>query len=149
MDSWQPRAEDTALRKHIANIKTEQDENEINLTPMLDVVFIMLIFFIVTATFIRETGLDVNRPDDQQAQVVQEEGAILVIIDSTDDIWIDNRIIDTRAVRANVERLHAEDPDRPVVIQTAKASSAETLVAVMDAARQANVFDISIASALE
>ncbi len=137
------------MRKHIANIKTEQDENEINLTPMLDVVFIMLIFFIVTATFIRETGLDVNRPDDQQAQVVQEEGAILVIIDSTDDIWIDNRIIDTRAVRANVERLHAEDPDRPVVIQTAKASSAETLVAVMDAARQANVFDISIASALE
>jgi biopolymer transport protein ExbD len=134
------------LRKHIANIKTEQDEAEINLTPMLDVVFIMLIFFIVTATFIRETGLDVNRPDQDQAQVVQEEGAILVIIDATDDIWIDRRIVDPRAVRANVERLHAEDPDRPVVIQAADASSAETLVTVMDAARQANVFNISIAS---
>jgi biopolymer transport protein ExbD len=134
------------LRKHIANIKTEQDENEINLTPMLDVVFIMLIFFIVTATFIRETGLEVNRPEDNQAQVVEEDGAILVIIDSTDDIWIDNRIVDGRAVRANVERLHAEDPERPVVIQTANSSTAETLVTVMDAARQANITNISIAS---
>ncbi len=134
------------MRKHIANIKTEQDEAEINLTPMLDVVFIMLIFFIVTATFIRETGLDVNRPDQDQAQVVQEEGAILVIIDSTDDIWIDRRVVDPRAVRANIERLHAEDPERPVVIQAANASSAEMLVTIMDAARQANVFNISIAS---
>ncbi len=138
--------EDEALRKHIANIKTEQDEAEINLTPMLDVVFIMLIFFIVTATFIRETGLDVNRPDQDQAQVVQEEGAILIIIDSTDDIWIDRRVIDPRAVRANIERLHAEDPERPVVIQAADASSANSLVTIMDAARQANVFNISIAS---
>jgi len=134
------------LRKHIANLKTEQDEAEINLTPMLDVVFIMLIFFIVTATFIRETGLDVNRPDESQAQVVQEEGAILVIIDSADDIWIDNRVVDPRAVRANVERLHAEDAERPLVIQAANASSAEALVTIMDAARQANVFNISIAS---
>ncbi len=134
------------MRKHIANIKNEQEEAEINLTPMLDVVFIMLIFFIVTATFIRETGLDVNRPDQDQAQVVQEEGAILVIIDSTDDIWIDRRVVDPRAVRANIERLHAEDPERPVVIQAANASSAEILVTIMDAARQANVFNISIAS---
>ena len=134
------------MRKHIANIKIEQEEAEINLTPMLDVVFIMLIFFIVTATFIRETGLDVNRPDQDQAQVVQEEGAILVIIDSTDDIWIDRRVVDPRAVRANIERLHAEDPERPVVIQAADASSAQMLVTIMDAARQASVFNISIAS---
>ena len=134
------------MRKHIASIKQEEDENEINLTPMLDVVFIMLIFFIVTATFIRETGVEGNRPEDQETQVVEEEGAILVIIDSTDDIWIDNRIVDVRAVRANVERLHAEDPERPVVIQAAQASTAEILVSVMDAARQANVYDISIAS---
>ena len=137
------------MRKHIANIKSEDDEAEINLTPMLDVVFIMLIFFIVTATFIRETGLEVNRPADNQAQVVQEDGAILVIIDSTDDIWIDNRVVDARAVRPNIERMHAEDPDRPVVIQVANASSANTLVTIMDAARQASVFNISIASAPE
>ncbi|OUU80794.1 MAG: biopolymer transporter ExbD [Gammaproteobacteria bacterium TMED78] len=134
------------MRKHIANLKSEEDENEINLTPMLDVVFIMLIFFIVTASFIRESGLDVNRPDQNEAQVVQEEGAILVVIDSTDDIWIDNRVVDVRAVRANVERLHAEDPERPVVVQAAKASSAELLVSVMDAARQADIYDISIAA---
>ncbi len=127
----------------------EREQSEVNLTPMLDVVFIMLIFFIVTATFIRETGLEVNRPDDNQAQVVQEDGAILVIIDSTDDIWIDNRVVDARAVRPNIERMHAEDPDRPVVIQVANASSADTLVTIMDAARQANVFNISIASAPE
>ena len=126
-----------------------EDDSDINLTPMLDVVFIMLIFFIVTATFIRETGLEVNRPDDNEAQVVQEDGAILVIIDSTDDIWIDNRIVDARAVRPNIERMHAEDPDRPVVIQVANASSADTLVTIMDAARQASVFNISIASAPE
>jgi|TARA_Y100000996_G_scaffold379962_1_gene333554 biopolymer transport protein ExbD len=136
------------VRKHIANIKLEDEDNEINLTPMLDVVFIMLIFFIVTASFLRETGLDTNRPDQDQPQVLQdEEGAILVIIDETDDIWIDNRIIDVRAVRANIERLHAEDPDRPVVVQTATTSTAATLVAVMDASRQADVYDISIASA--
>ena len=136
------------MRKHIANIKLEDEDNEINLTPMLDVVFIMLIFFIVTASFLRETGLDTNRPDQDQPQVLQdEEGAILVIIDETDDIWIDNRIIDVRAVRANIDRLHAEDPDRPVVVQTATTSTAATLVAVMDASRQADVYDISIASA--
>ena len=134
------------MRKHLDDIHVEEDENEINLTPMLDVVFIMLIFFIVTATFIREQGLDVNRPDTPEAQVVQEEGAILVIIDETDDIWIDNRIVDPRAVRANVERLHAEDPERPVVVQTAATSSAETLVTVMDASRLAGVFNISIAT---
>jgi len=137
------------MRKHIANIKSEDDEAEINLTPMLDVVFIMLIFFIVTATFIRETGLEIIRPDDNQAQVVQEDGAILVIIDPTDDIWIDNRVVDARAVRPHIERMHAEDPERPVVIQVAKASSADTLVTIMDAARQASVFNISIASAPE
>jgi len=136
------------MRKHIANIKLDEEENEINLTPMLDVVFIMLIFFIVTASFLRESGLDTNRPDQDQPQVLQdEEGAILVIIDETDDIWIDSRIVDPRAVRANIERLHAEDPERPVVIQTARTSRAETLVTVMDASRQADVYNISIASA--
>jgi biopolymer transport protein ExbD len=135
------------MRKHIATVKLEEDENEINLTPMLDVVFIMLIFFIVTATFIRETGLDVNRPDQQdQPQVVKEEGAILIIIDNNDDIWIDGLIVDTRAVRPNIQRMYAENPERPVVIQAERFSSTKTLVAVMDASRQANVYNISIAS---
>ena len=135
------------MRKHITNIRVENEENEINLTPMLDVVFIM-IFFIVTASFLREAGLDTNRPDqDQPVQTQDEEGAILVIVDETDDIWIDNRIIDPRAVRPNIQRLHAENPDRPVVVQVSASSRAETLVTVMDASRQADVYDISIAEA--
>ncbi len=132
-------------RKHIASIKVETEENEINLTPMLDVVFIMLIFFIVTATFIRETSIEANRPDQQESvPVVQEDGAILIIIDNNDDIWMNGLIIDDRAVRPNIQRLHAENPDRPVVIQAEPNSSAETLVTVMDASRQADVYNISI-----
>jgi biopolymer transport protein ExbD len=133
------------MRKHIASVTTPEDENEINLTPMLDVVFIMLIFFIVTATFIRETGIDANRPDQDQPQVVQEEGAILVIIDNQDQIWVDNQPVDPRSVRAHIERMYAENPERPVVIQIGPNSTTNTLVGVMDASRSAGVFNISLA----
>src|SRR5690554_6856359 len=133
------------MRKHIATVSTPEDDNEINLTPMLDVVFIMLIFFIVTATFIRETGIDANRPDQDQPQVVQEAGAILVIIDNDDSIWIDNQQVDPRAVRAHIQRMYAEDPDRPVVIQASPGSTTKTLVGIMDSSRSAGVYNISLA----
>ena len=123
----------------------DDDENEINLTPMLDVVFIMLIFFIVTASFIKEVGLDVNRPDNQQQQEVKpEEANILIVIDGNDDIFINRRLIDPRAVRANIERLHAENPEGSVIIQPNKKSTNKMLVTVMDASRQAGVYNISI-----
>jgi biopolymer transport protein ExbD len=134
------------MRKHLANVTAAEDENEINLTPMLDVTFIMLIFFIVTASFIKATGIDANRPDQDQPQVVKEKGAILVILDNNDDIWIDGRIYDSASVRSIIERMSAEDPSRPVVIQTEPNSSTATLVGVMDASRQANVYNISIAA---
>src|SRR5690606_27292931 len=137
------------MRKHIATVSTPEDENEINLTPMLDVVFIMLIFFIVTASFIRETGIDANRPDQDQPQVVQERGAILVIIDNQDRIWIDNQQVDVRAVRPIIQRLYAENPDRPVVIQTSPNSTTRTLVGVMDASRSAGVYNISLAEGVD
>jgi len=133
------------MRKHIAAVSSADDENEINLTPMLDVVFIMLIFFIVTASFIRETGIDANRPEQDQATVIQERGAILVIIDNQDQIWVDNQPVDPRAVRAHIERMYAENPERPVVIQIAPNSSTQTLVGVMDASRSAGVYNISLA----
>lgn len=136
------------MRKHLAKLSTQEDDNEINLTPMLDVVFIMLIFFIVTATFIRETGIDANRPEQDQPQVVQEKGAILVIIDNDDQIWIDNLPVDLARVRANIERMHAEDTERPVVIQMSPNSRTATLVGVMDASRSAGVFNISLAEGL-
>ena len=133
------------MRDHHLLEPNEEEENEINLTPMLDVVFIMLIFFIVTASFIKESGLDVNRPDAPVTETKPEDANILVAIDGNNDIWIDRRLIDPRAVRANIERLHAENPKGSVVIQPAKSSTNKMLVVVMDAARQAGVYNISLA----
>jgi biopolymer transport protein ExbD len=123
----------------------EDDAAEINLTPMLDVVFIMLIFFIVTASFVKESGIDVNRPDASTA-TVKERGNILVAITEGNQIWIDRRQVDVRSVRANIERMHAENPQGAVVIQADKNSKNGLLVQVMDAARQAGVFNVSIAA---
>ncbi|MXW20909.1 MAG: biopolymer transporter ExbD [Gammaproteobacteria bacterium] len=133
------------MRKSIIQAAGEDGKAEINLTPMLDVVFIMLIFFIVTASFIKEAGIDVNRPD-QTPQEKPEDANILVAISAGNEIWIDRRRVDPRAVRANIQRLHAEDPKRTVIIQTDKRAYTETLVGVMDSARQAGVFDVSIAA---
>ena len=80
--------------------KSEEEQGAIDLTPMLDVVFIMLIFFIVTASFIKEQGIDVNRPDNDEQTIVEDKGNILIRIDDTDRIWIDGRQVDERAVRA-------------------------------------------------
>jgi len=133
------------MRDHHLLETQDEEENEINLTPMLDVVFIMLIFFIVTASFIKEAGLDVNRPDAPVTQSEPEDSNILVMITANDEIWIDRRLIDPRAVRANIERLHAENPDGSVVIQPKRKSTNKALVTVMDAARQAGVYSISLA----
>ena len=121
------------------------EESEVNLTPMLDVVFIMLIFFIVTASFVKESGIDVNRPDAQTAEM-KAQGNILIAISPSGPIWIDKRQVDPRAVRANIERLRAENPEGSVVIQADKDSKNGLLVTVMDAARQAGVFHVSIAA---
>ena len=133
------------MRKTDLAMGHDDEGDEINLTPMLDVVFIMLIFFIVTASFIKEAGLDVNRPDAPVTETKPEDANILVAITATDEIWIDRRLIDPRAVRANIERLHAENPDGSVVIQANKKSTNKMLVWVMDASRQAGVYSISIA----
>ncbi len=133
------------MRDHHLLESQDEEENEINLTPMLDVVFIMLIFFIVTASFIKEAGLDVNRPDAPVTESKPEDSNILVMITANNEIWIDRRLIDPRAVRANIERLHAENPDGSVVIQPNKKSTNKMLVIVMDAARQAGVYSISLA----
>ena len=131
--------------KQFFNQQQQEEESEINITPMLDVVFIMLIFFIVTATFVKESGIDVNRPDAATA-VKQEKANILIAISANDTIWIDRRQIDIRSVRPNIERLHAENPQGSVVIQADKESKTDTLIQVMDASRQAGVYNVSIAA---
>ena len=117
-----------------------EETEEIDLTPMLDVVFIMLIFFIVTATFVKEIGLDVNSPDKNQNVKDADKQSIVVQITNRDRIRIRGRDIDFRAVRANIERLHAENPDAPVVVQPHPDSTTETMIHVMDSARQAGVY---------
>jgi len=133
------------MRKTDLSMGQENEEDEINLTPMLDVVFIMLIFFIVTASFVKEAGIDVNRPDAPVTETKPEDANILIVIDMNDDIWIDRRMIDPRAVRANIERLHAENPKGSVVIQPSRRSTNKMLVQIMDASRSAGVYNISIA----
>ncbi|MBN7797041.1 ExbD/TolR family protein [Parahaliea mediterranea] len=127
------------------NQAAAEDEAQIDLTPMLDVVFIMLIFFIVTASFIKEAGVEVNRPEASTSNPVENVN-ILVAVNANNEIWMDNRRIDVRAVRANIERLHAENPKGAVVIQADNKSNTETVAAVLDAAREAGVYDVSLAT---
>ena len=122
-----------------------KSESEVNLTPMLDVVFIMLIFFIVTASFVKESGIEISRPGASTA-VRKEKGNILIAISSNDQIWMNRRQVDPRALRANIERAHAENPQGAVIIQADKAAKTGLLVQVMDAAREAGVEDISLAA---
>jgi len=133
------------MRKKRNVFGAEEEDNEINLTPMLDVVFIMLIFFIVTASFIKEAGIDVIRPDAETADK-QEDAAILIAISANDEIWIDRRETDHRALRTAIERLHSENPKGSIVIQADENSTNEILVIVMEAAKQVGVANVAIAT---
>ena len=129
-------------------IAKQQDQGgaEIDLTPMLDVVFIMLIFFIVVASFIKEAGVEVNRPDDNQPDNPDDSTSILVEVASDNQIWMENRRVDIRAVRANIQRLLAEDPEAPVTIKVEKGAEAGIVVDVADAARESGVAAVNWAS---
>ncbi len=125
----------------------EDDTSEIDLTPMLDVVFIMLIFFIVTASFVKESSIDINVPETQENPPPpsdEDDAPILVIITSTNEIWMEGRRVDIRSVRANIERMHAESPTVPVIVKADGKSKAATFVAVADAAREADVYNVSL-----
>ena len=126
------------------HIKTD-DEAGLDMTPMLDIVFIMLIFFIVTTSFVKESGITVNTPKAQTASQ-QESANIFVAIRADGEIWIDRRPVDIRAVRAVVARLHAENPQGSVVIQSDDEAATRTLVAVMDQIRLAGIEKIAIAA---
>jgi len=115
-----------------------EDDTKIDITPMLDVVFIMLIFFIVTATFIKESGADVIKPNADTAES-KPRATILLAIDSNNDIWLDRRKIDSRAVKANINRLRAENPSGEVVVQADEASTAETVMKVVEALKDAGI----------
>ena len=123
------------MRRSFISEAASEDEGAIDLTPMLDVVFIMLIFFIVTATFIKESGVEVNRPEASTANE-KSETTVLVAINSDNSVWIDKRRVDVRSVKANIQRLHAENPEGGVVIQSDKNATVKTFTEVLDAARE-------------
>lgn len=133
------------MRNNKGSLGHEEESEEINLTPMLDVVFIMLIFFIVTATFIKEAGIQVERPDTVTADS-QEDAAILIAISPNDEIWIDKQERDPRDIRGIIERLHAENPKGSIVIQADEDSTNEVLVQILEAAKGAGVTNVALAS---
>ena len=122
-----------------------EEESSIDITPLIDIVFIMLIFFIVTATFIKEPGIMVIKPEALTAEI-KPKANILIAIDPNDNIWIDGRRVDPRSVRPNVERLHAENPQGSIVIQADRQSTNEMLTLVMEASRQAGVYNIALSA---
>ena len=122
-----------------------EDEAVIDLTPMLDVVFIMLIFFIVTATFIKQAGIEVMRPEALTAEQ-KPTVSVLVAIGESGDIWIDKQKVDPTAVRAHIERLHSENPKGGLVVQADRGAKSEKLMAVLAAARAAGLKEVAIAT---
>jgi biopolymer transport protein ExbD len=121
------------------------DDEDVNLTPMLDVVFILLIFFIVTASFVKEHRIEINRPDTTTRPVPQN-AVILVTISASDQLWIGDRSVDLRSIRANMERMLAENPEAPVVIRPDASCTNGTFVSVIDQAGQAGASNVSLAA---
>jgi len=128
--------------------RNHEEGNDVELTPMIDIVFIMLIFFIVTTSFVKESGIDVNRPSAATAEK-KERGNILVAVRPDGDIWIDKRRVDLRAVKANIQRLIAKSPQSSVIIESDTDAKTGILVRVMDQVRLAGVQNISIAASMD
>lgn len=127
------------------NPRPEEEAQAIDLTPMLDVVFIMLIFFIVTATFIKETGKEVSRPDASTGED-KPNASILIAIGADNEVWMDKKEIDPRNIRQAIERMRADNPKGSVSIQADKESDLKFVVDVANAARKAGVTDISVST---
>ncbi len=133
------------MARQAGRFSRTDEESDINLTPMLDVVFIMLIFFIVTATFIKQAGIEVLRPGAETA-IQKPTVSVLVAISASGDIWIDKRKVDATAVRAHIERLHAENPKGGLVIQADREARYEQLKAVLTAARNAGMTEVAVST---
>lgn len=120
---------------------------ELNMAPLIDMVFILLIFFLVNTSFVKETGIDVSRPTASTA-VSKKKGTVLIALDSQNRIFMDRREIDVRAVRANIERALAENPEAAVVVVADKSSSTGIAIMVMDGCRMAGAQNVSLAARL-
>lgn len=128
--------------------RQSEDDTKIDITPMLDVVFIMLIFFIVTASFIKESGAKVVKPD-AETSVKRPNATILLAIDENDKIWLDRKTIDPRSIKVNINRLRAENPEGEVVVQADVDSTAEAVIKVVDALKDAGILIPYVATSTE
>lgn len=126
-------------------VKPDEEAQAIDLTPMLDVVFIMLIFFIVTATFIKETGIEVNRPEATTADE-KPDAAILIGVNASDEIWIDKKQVDLRGVKGEIEKLRAENPQGTVVIQADAGANMKMVVGITESARELGILDVAVST---
>jgi len=127
--------------------KRANDEAEINITPMLDIVFIMLIFFIVTTSFVKERGLEVSRPSNAPPKEIKKsKGPIVIRIDANSNITMKGRVLERKAVEANMEREKAEKPDSPLIIAAHPDAETDALVTILDAAKAVGVASVSVAT---
>ena len=133
------------MRRESSRTSRTDEDSDINLTPMLDVVFIMLIFFIVTATFIKEAGIEVFRPEAETAQQ-KPTVSVLVAVGPNGEIWIDKERVDESTVRAKIEQLHAENPKGTLIVQADQAAKYEKVAAVLNAARAAGLSQVAIST---
>jgi biopolymer transport protein ExbD len=146
--SWAPALliGDVTVSRRKRKHQDEGDKAEIDLTPMLDVVFIMLIFFIVTASFVKESTLNVNVPENTNAPPPppSENKTILVLVDAQNEVFIDGRRVDIRSVRSLIAQKNAANPGGGVVVRAHENSNTETYIKIADASRDASVYDVSL-----
>jgi len=121
----------------------DQEQTGIDLAPMLDFVTNLLIFFIITAVFVKEAGLEVNRPTSFETPPDEESQSIQIQILENGEVWVDNRAVDVRAVRANVERMSAVNPDSGVLILAQDQAPTGTLVEVVDQVHLGGIYNIT------
>lgn len=126
----------------------DAEDADIDITPMLDVVFIMLIFFIVTASFVKESGIDINKPPaSNEPPSADAPKPIVVEINEVNEIRIDDRIVDTRAIKPTITRMKAESPDSSVIVKVAKKSKTSAVIKAIDGIREANVLSPTVSLA--
>jgi biopolymer transport protein ExbD len=134
------------MRKRRHTQEGHESSTGIDLAPMLDFVINLLIFFIITAVFIKESGLTVNRPTSFEQESKDDSKSIQIQILDNGEIWVDNRAVDARAVRANVERMSAVNPDSGVLILAQDKAPTGTLVEVVDQVHLGGIYNITFST---
>ncbi len=128
------------------HLKSEAGPSAMNITPLIDMVFILLIFFAVNASFVKEAGVEIERPSAKTAQT-QDQANIMIAVTESGEVWVDRQRVDPRSVRGHVERLHAENPEGSVVILADDKSETGLVIEVLDQARLAGVENVAVAAA--